>query len=154
MMQPLKEALRWSSQAEDDLRFVEWVAEENTFFDKGCFISQQAGEKILKACLYALGKKQVIGHSLVELVAELSQKDPQFQRIQNEARRLDRYYIPTRYPNGLPGGTPFQVFTTEDLGDALEDVRNVFKIARDFLDKIREKNEIVVLSSPLPEVKL
>jgi len=54
MRQPLKEALRWSSQAEDDLRFVEWLAEEKTFFDKGCFISQQAGEKILKACLYAL----------------------------------------------------------------------------------------------------
>jgi hypothetical protein len=46
------------------------------------------------------------------------------------------------------------VFTTEDLGEALEDVSTVFKIARDFLDKIREKNEIAVLSSPLPEVKL
>ena len=139
MMQPLKEALRWSSQAEDDLKFVEWLAEEKTFFDKGCFISQQAGEKILKACLYASGRKQVIGNSLVELVAELSEKDPQLQKIQSEARRLDRYYIPTRYPNGLPGGTPFQVFTMEDLGDALEDVYRVFKIARDFLDKIREK---------------
>ncbi len=139
MMLPLKEALRWSSQAEDDLRFVEWLAEEKTFFDKGCFISQQAGEKILKACLYASGKKQVIGHSLVELVAELSEKDPQFRGIQNEARRLDRYYIPTRYPNGLPGGTPFQVFTTEDLGQALDDVRNVFKIAGNYLSGLHEE---------------
>ena len=139
MMQPLKEALRWSSQAENDLRFVEWLAEEKTFFDKGCFVSQQAGDKILKACLYASGKKQVIGHSLVELVAELSHLEPRFQKIQNEARRLDRYYIPTRYPNGLPGGTPFQVFTTEDLGEALEDVGRVFKTARAFLDKIREE---------------
>ncbi|HSO73171.1 MAG TPA: HEPN domain-containing protein, partial [Thermodesulfobacteriota bacterium] len=98
--------------------------------------------------------KQVIGHSLVELVAELSEKDPQFQKIQSEARRLDRYYIPTRYPNGLPGGTPFQVFTTEDLGGALEDVNNVFKIARDFMDKIGEKIEIDVPPSPLPEDKL
>jgi hypothetical protein len=32
MMQPLKEALRWSSQAEDDLKFVEWLARE--FLDK------------------------------------------------------------------------------------------------------------------------
>ena len=139
MMQPLKEALRWSSQAEDDLKFVEWLVEEKTFFDKGCFISQQAGEKILKACLYALGKKQVIGHSLVELVAELSEKDPQFRGIQSEARRLDRYYIPTRYPNGLPGGTPFQVFTTEDLGEALDDVRNVFKIAGNYLSSLHEE---------------
>ncbi len=139
MMRPLKEALRWSSQAEDDLKFVEWLVEEKTFFDKGCFISQQAGEKILKACLYASGRKQVIGHSLVELVAELSEKNPPFQKIQNEARRLDRYYIPTRYPNGLPGGTPFQVFTAEDLGEALEDVNRVFKTARDFLDKMSKE---------------
>ena len=32
MMQPLKEALRWSSQAEDDLRFVEWL--DRDFLDK------------------------------------------------------------------------------------------------------------------------
>lgn len=54
-------------------------------------------------------------------------------------RFLDRYYIPTRYPNGLPGGTPFQVFTMEDLGEALDDVRNVFKIAGNFLSKLREE---------------
>jgi HEPN domain-containing protein len=31
----------------------------------------------------------------------------------------DRFYIPTRYPNGLPGGTPFESFTRADLEQAL-----------------------------------
>ena len=30
---------------------------------------------------------------------------------------LDKYYIPTRYPNGLPGGVPYEAF---DEGDALK----------------------------------
>ena len=141
MRQPLKEAHRWASQAEDDLKFVEWLWEEKAFFDKGCFISQQAGEKILKACLYGLGKKQVIGHSLVELVAELSHEDTQFEAIRTEARRLDRFYIPTRYPNGLPGGTPFQVFTEEDLGEALADVKKIFTICKAFLDEIKQTDQ-------------
>jgi len=64
-------------------------------------------------------EKQVIGHSLVELVAELSQKEPQFQLIQNEARRLDVLYS-DQIPQRTSRRTPFQVFTAEDLGDALE----------------------------------
>jgi HEPN domain-containing protein len=52
------EAIRWFLQGEDDQQFVEWVWKENKFFDKGCFIAQQAGEKFLKACLYARGERQ------------------------------------------------------------------------------------------------
>jgi HEPN domain-containing protein len=136
MMQALKEAERWATQAEDDLKFVEWLGREKTFFDKGCFIAQQAGEKMLKACLYGTGKRQVLGHSLVELTAELSRRDLRFKEIEAETRRLDRYYIPTRYPNGLPGGTPYQSFTEEDLTSALKDVKTVFKVARAYLEEL------------------
>ncbi len=104
-----KEALRWFLQSVDDYQFVKWVLKEDVFFDKGCFISQQAGEEALKACLYALGKRRVIGHSLYEMVDEISGHDRRFKEISSEAKRLDRFYIPTRYPNGIPGGSPFQV---------------------------------------------
>jgi hypothetical protein len=36
MKQTFREAKRWFLQAEDDLRFVEWVKKEGLFFDKGC----------------------------------------------------------------------------------------------------------------------
>jgi len=46
-----REAKRWILQAEEDLQFVEWILKERVFFDKGCFVSQQAGEKAFKSCL-------------------------------------------------------------------------------------------------------
>ena len=45
MKESKREAERWFLQAKNDLRFVEWVVDAGVFFDKGCFISQQAGEK-------------------------------------------------------------------------------------------------------------
>jgi len=133
MKEAEKEAGRWAAQAEDDLLFVKWVLKEGIFFDKGCFISQQAGEKILKACLYATGKRIVLGHSLFEMTKELIALDPAFEAITSEVKRLDRFYIPTRYPNGLPGGSPFKVFTREDLEMATTDLARIFDLCRSFL---------------------
>jgi HEPN domain-containing protein len=33
---------------------------------------------------------------------------------------LDRFYIPTRYPNGLPDLTPAEAFTADDAEVCLE----------------------------------
>lgn len=129
-----REARRWFLQAADDLKFVNWIRKEGVFFDKACFLSQQAGEKALKACLYSLGKRRVIGHSLFEMVHELQQNDARFAAIMDEARRLDRYYIAARYPNGLPGGSPFQAYTKDDLEQAANDVGNVLALVTRFLE--------------------
>jgi len=71
----------------------------------------------------------------MELLSELEKKDDKFKDVMDEAKRLDRFYIPTRYPNGLPGGSPFQVFSAGDLAEACEDLKNVFQTARVFLKK-------------------
>ncbi len=135
MKEPAREALRWFLQAEDDLRFVEWVTREGIFFDKGCFIAQQAGEKALKACLYGVGMRRVIGHSLYEMTQELAKRDEHFREILPQAKRLDRFYITARYPNGIPGGSPFQVYDRDDLAAACEDLKTVFSASRHFLDE-------------------
>jgi HEPN domain-containing protein len=44
-------------------------------------MAQQAGEKALKSCLYATGKRRVIGHSLYEIADELSKHDNRFQKV-------------------------------------------------------------------------
>jgi hypothetical protein len=33
--------------------------------------------------------------------------------MREDAKQLDRFCIPTHYPNGPPGGTPFESFTRE-----------------------------------------
>jgi len=38
---------------------------------------------------------------------------------------LDQYYIPTRYPNSLPGGIPHKVYTGRQAAQALESARQV-----------------------------
>ena len=135
MKEAKRESMRWLLQAKDDLQFVEWVMREGVFFDKGCFIAQQAGEKILKACLYATGKRRVIGHSLFEMIGALGKIEDDFKEISEQAKRLDRFYITTRYPNGLPGGSPFQLYSSSDLQSALEDLTEIFKLAEQFLEK-------------------
>jgi HEPN domain-containing protein len=130
-----REALRWYRQAEDDLRFAEWVLHEGRFFDKGCFISQQAGEKALKSCLYAAGSRRVFGHSLVDSCTEVLPQSPAFAKAEEPSKRLDRFYIPTRYPNGLPGGLPFQSYSAKDLQEAIDDLAVIFEICSDFLTR-------------------
>lgn len=130
-----REARRWHLQAKDDFKFVEWVLKEGVFFDKGCFLAQQSGEKIIKACLYATGKRHVIGHSLFEMIIELSEIEKQFEKITEPAKRLDRFYITTRYPNGLPGGSPFQLYSLSDLETAFRDLKMIFELSEKFLKK-------------------
>jgi len=140
MKEAKKESLRWYLQAKDDFKFVQWVLKESVFFDKGCFLSQQAGEKVLKSCLYAIGKRRVIGHSLFEMIEELTDIEKEFAKITNPAKRLDRFYITTRYPNGLPGGSPFQVYSLSDLEMAFDDLSAIFKFSEVFL----KKNGIII----------
>lgn len=42
---------------------------------------------------------------------------------------LDQYYVPTRYPNGLPGGIPSDVYTG-DQAAAVDTARQVVAAVR------------------------
>jgi HEPN domain-containing protein len=70
------------------------------------------------------------------MVQELSKRDESFLNIVNEARKLDRLYVAPRYPNGLPGGSPFQVYSVDDLAEAYEDVTKVCKLCTEFLRRL------------------
>ena len=133
MHDPKAEAARWWEQAVDDRLFVLTMAQEARFFDKACFIAQQATEKVVKACLYAQGKREVLGHAVLQFTRDLAQLEPAFSKIAPQAARLDRHYIPARYPNGLPGGTPSGSFSADDLFVAIQDLEAIFAVAEGFL---------------------
>jgi HEPN domain-containing protein len=59
--------------------------------------------------------------------------DATFLAVAGPAARLDRYCIPARYPNGLPGGTPAGSYMADDARAAREDMEAVFVAAEGFL---------------------
>jgi HEPN domain-containing protein len=116
---PRAEAERWLAQAQSDLDFAR-VGLREGFFAQVCFQCQQAAEKALKAIHYLGGARFVPGHSLVELLGPLVDRDPELASLRASARRLDQLYIPTRHPNGLPGGVPADVFSREQAAEAID----------------------------------
>lgn len=117
------------AQAQDDLQFVRWLLGEGRGFEKGCFIAQQAAEKALKSILYSGGARTVLGHSVADLLERVLAAHPGLASLRDDCRQLDRFYIPTRYPNGLPGGAPFESFTRDDLTKAVEMAGRVVEAA-------------------------
>lgn len=115
---PSAEAERWLAQARSELAFAR-VGLREGFYAQACFHCQQSAEMALKALHYLGGARLVIGHSLVELLAPLVQTHPTLASLRGAAARLDQLYIPTRYPNGLPGGVPAEVFSKEQAAEAI-----------------------------------
>lgn len=115
---PLAEGRRWLRQAEHDLSDAEYCLAGRRY-SLSCFLCQQAAEKALKAFLYARGAEQVLGHSVADLAGECAEVDSDFRPVRLKATPLDQYYVPTRYPNSLPGGIPAEAFDETDARRAL-----------------------------------
>ena len=115
---PKAEAGRWLAQARSELAFAR-VGLREGFHAQACFHCQQAAGMALKALHYLGGARLVMGHALVELLAPLEEIHPTLASLRGTAARLDQLYIPTRYPNGLPGGVPAEVFTKEQAAEAI-----------------------------------
>ncbi|MCL5045302.1 MAG: HEPN domain-containing protein [Actinobacteria bacterium] len=111
-------------QAKFDLEVANWNA-KGQYWSEVCFKCQQAGEKALKAFLYAQGRRTVLGHSLVELIRECAKYSGDFVSLEKGAKKLDKYYIITRYPNGLPGLTPADYFEQSEAEEAIALAKSV-----------------------------
>jgi HEPN domain-containing protein len=115
------EASRWLATGNEDLATAKILLQAGRYAH-ACFHSQQAGEMAVKAVCYMLGADPW-GHSVSRLITQLKGIDSStFNALQDQfedAARLDRYYIPTRYPNGLPDITPDQAFFAEDAVGAI-----------------------------------
>jgi len=68
-----------------------------------CFTCQQAAEKALKALAEYFREPQ-FGHNLNLLIQALGAYTSIPEPVREAASRLNRYYIPTRYPNSFDRG--------------------------------------------------
>jgi HEPN domain-containing protein len=126
---PAVEGRRWLDQAADDLETAELLVEHGRH-PVACFLAQQCAEKALKAVLYHDGAATVLGHSVAVLCREVGQRRPELAPHCPAWATLDQHYIPSRYPDALPGGTPAEVYTGEQARSAVDLAAEVVAAAR------------------------
>lgn len=131
-MNSAEEARRWLASAEEELEFARYSV-DGGYGAQACFAAQQAAEKAVKALHYAEGARVVLGHSVRALIERLDPAVPALRTVVEDARTLDLYYVPTRYPNGLDEGTPAEAFSSQQAAHAIECATRVVAAAKDHL---------------------
>jgi HEPN domain-containing protein len=122
----------WLEQAKRDLLHAQEDLESG-FYEWGCFSAQQSAEKALKALYQKIGG-DAWGHSVKSLLEQLPATLTPPAELLDEAKLLDRYYIPTRYPNSFDRGAPKDYFTRRDTEGAIRSAQRIVE----FCEKIVE----------------
>ncbi len=134
MKKPIKEeSLRWFTHAKDEFEDADELRRRGRFY-LALFHFQQAAEKALKAYLYSKLKSVEVfyTHSIGELAEMALEIDKDFEKIM-AAKKLDIYYLPTRYPNSLPGGVPSRYF------DDPKEAEEAMQLAKSIIDLVEKK---------------
>lgn len=107
----------WFEQAKADLKHARNSLEDGDYA-WACFAAQQSAEKAVKA-LYMKINSIAWGHSVYELLESLPEDTKPDAGHIEKAKRLDKYYIPTRYPNAHPSGPAFKYYTKAEAEEAI-----------------------------------
>ena len=125
-MQPHEQ---WLARAEDDLSFAQLGLREK-YFSQVCFLSQQVVEKAFKAFLLAKGRPYPRLHKVIELANLCFELEKDLDPLKNDLKLLDEFYIPTRYPDAVPGGLPSGIPEFADAETALQTATRVLELVR------------------------
>ncbi|WP_411867820.1 HEPN domain-containing protein [Vulcanococcus limneticus] len=129
----------WLNQALRDLEQAEASMQADRH-EWACFAAHQATEKALKALNLALGQ-QAWGHTLTRLWAAVPDRGaldpPPPEALDDRLRLLDGFYIPTRYPDSYPEGTPGEHFGRLQSEQALFHATAIVQWARAALAQLR-----------------
>jgi len=128
---PKNEALRWLEQADAEFQDAELLKQSERYY-LALFLCQQSAEKALKAFIYLHEEEPIFTHSVANLLRIAANIDEDFT-AHRDAKRLDDYYIPTRYPNGLPGEIPSQYY------DDPKEVERALALTCNIIGLVRKK---------------
>jgi HEPN domain-containing protein len=124
----------WMNQAEGDLEHARSDMERG-FYDWACFSAQQSAEKAVKAVFQKMGA-EAWGHSVGDLLRELSKRHEVPEELVDSALELDKAYISTRYPNVHPSGFPRDRYTRGEARRLILYAERIFKFCSDILSRI------------------
>lgn len=124
-----EESLRWFAQSKDEFLDADDLRKRGRYY-LALFHFQQSVAKALKAFLYLRVESFEVfyTHSIDDLLEMTLEIDTDFRQVA-QAKKLDKYYILTRYPNGLPGGVPSRYFDDpEEAREAMESAKGVIEL--------------------------
>ncbi|MCX5897312.1 MAG: HEPN domain-containing protein [Proteobacteria bacterium] len=129
------ESDRWYRQGIADLEAARGSLQLKTY-EWASFQAQQAGEKFLKA-YWLYNGHDPWGHSLTKLIIDYPDTGTKhaIAALLDAAKYLDKMYIPTRYPNGLPDMIPAEVFTLEEASQAINQAQKMLDALKSSLGK-------------------
>lgn len=108
---------RWLLFARHDLRMAELALAEG-LWGQVCFHAQQCAEKAIKGWLQGRSRQTPRTHRMADLLALIP--DDLMGDLGPSLLLLDRFYIPTRYPDALPDADDAGLPSAADAQDALE----------------------------------
>jgi HEPN domain-containing protein len=106
-------AVDWLNQAKSDLEYAKDGLKSERY-SHVCFMAQQAGEKAIKAIGF-YHEYHIRGHSVAAIAKQIGING----EIEEAGKILDLYYISARYPDALPAGAPFEMFSKTQADQAL-----------------------------------
>lgn len=122
---------RWLALAREDLQVADITLREG-LYNQTCFHAQQAAEKAMKGFLAAVQRKIPKTHSLSEILKLCLAVEEGLKHLEPRCRTLDRYYIPTRYPDALPG-------SLAEGSPSFRDAEEAIQAAQEILAAVDEK---------------
>jgi len=130
------EAERWWRQAQADFAFLEQIQYLGKH-DTVCFLAQQTAEKALKAYLFFKGEELIFTHSIFHLCNLASNYDPLFEKLREQVKQLDFYYVEARYLNAIEDTIPAEFYSQADANQAVEMTDKVINAIKSFMDNIK-----------------
>ncbi len=67
------------------------------------------------------------GQSVADLLQELSQTHPQATTLRDGALELDKAYIPARYPDAHPSGSPRRRYTKAEADRLIDHAQRIIE---------------------------
>jgi len=125
----------WLDEAKGDLEHARNDM-QGGFYNWACFSAQQAAEKAIKAVFQRIGA-EAWGHSVADLLKELARKQVVSEELMDASLELDKAYIPTRYPNAHPSGSPRSRYTKEESRRLIGYAEKIVQFCSNLLSEIQ-----------------
>ena len=121
-------AENWLRFAREDIRMAD-LALADGLYNQVCFHSQQCAEKALKAWLAKMGESLPRTHRMADLLGLMPKG--MLGELPDRLLLLDQFYIPTRYPDALPGLLSDGLPERNDAEGTLTTAQELLKLIED-----------------------